>query len=208
LYQVDLESAVVGQSRKNKSVSEFEFYPYRYFAAEGFLPGFNFPRLPVRAFIPGNNGGNFISRPKVVAIRELAPRNILYYEGNRFQIAKTKFSIRGVEADYHKAAICYECGYFHEGERSQSINYCENCGSQLSTSNEGVSSKINRILTMDTMSCYRRERITCDEEERLKYGYDVKTYYHFAPGQRKNATVTDDQGQVLLKLSYGQYLRQ
>ncbi|MBE9242242.1 DEAD/DEAH box helicase [Synechocystis salina] len=198
--QIDL---LVGHSSQNRSVSEFEFYPYRYLAAEGFLPGFNFPRLPVRAFIPAKNGGNFISRPKVVAIRELAPRNILYYEGNTFQIAKTKFSIRGVEADYHKAAICYECGYFHEGEHSETINYCENCGTKLITSNEGISSKINRILTMDTMSCYRRERITCDEEERLKYGYDVKTHYRFAQGQRKNATVIDEQGQILLTLSYG-----
>ncbi|MEY3333173.1 MAG: hypothetical protein RLZZ176_1473, partial [Cyanobacteriota bacterium] len=40
--QIDL---LVGQNQ-GKSNSEFEFYPYRYFAAEGFLPGFNFPRLP------------------------------------------------------------------------------------------------------------------------------------------------------------------
>lgn len=46
--QIDL---LVGHTQ-GKSNSEFEFYPYRYFAAEGFLPGFNFPRLPVRAYIP------------------------------------------------------------------------------------------------------------------------------------------------------------
>ncbi len=44
-------SLLVGLNQ-GKSNSEFEFYPYRYFAAEGFLPGFNFPRLPVRAYIP------------------------------------------------------------------------------------------------------------------------------------------------------------
>jgi hypothetical protein len=30
-----------------------DFYSYRYFASEGFLPGYNFPRLPLSAFLPG-----------------------------------------------------------------------------------------------------------------------------------------------------------
>ena len=30
-----------------------DFYSYRYFASEGFLPGYSFPRLPLSAFIPG-----------------------------------------------------------------------------------------------------------------------------------------------------------
>ena len=31
---------------------ESDFYPYRYLGSEGFLPGYNLPRLPIRAFIP------------------------------------------------------------------------------------------------------------------------------------------------------------
>ena len=30
-----------------------DFYSYRYFASEGFLPGYSFPRLPLAAYIPG-----------------------------------------------------------------------------------------------------------------------------------------------------------
>jgi hypothetical protein len=30
-----------------------DFYTYRYLATESFLPGYNFPRLPLMAFIPG-----------------------------------------------------------------------------------------------------------------------------------------------------------
>ena len=33
--------------------SNSDFYTYRYLAAEGFLPGYNFPRSPLMAFIPG-----------------------------------------------------------------------------------------------------------------------------------------------------------
>lgn len=31
---------------------------------KGFLPGFNFPRLPVRAYIPATSGGEFVNRPR------------------------------------------------------------------------------------------------------------------------------------------------
>ena len=34
------------------NVVQSDFYSYRYFASEGFLPGYNFPRLPLSAFIP------------------------------------------------------------------------------------------------------------------------------------------------------------
>ena len=29
-----------------------DFYTYRYLATEGFLPGYNFPRLPLYAYVP------------------------------------------------------------------------------------------------------------------------------------------------------------
>ena len=37
----------------SRSVMQSDFYSYRYFASEGFLPGYNFPRLPLSAYIPG-----------------------------------------------------------------------------------------------------------------------------------------------------------
>ena len=33
----------------NTAREESDFYPYRYLASEGFLPGYNFPALPIRA---------------------------------------------------------------------------------------------------------------------------------------------------------------
>ena len=38
-----------------------EFYPYRYLASEGFLPGYNFTRLPIRVFLPtSDSSGEFV----------------------------------------------------------------------------------------------------------------------------------------------------
>jgi Lhr-like helicase len=69
----------------NVSREESDFYPYRYLASEGFLPGYNFPALPIRAWVPREDG-EFISRPRFLALREFAPNNILYHEGAKWEI--------------------------------------------------------------------------------------------------------------------------
>jgi hypothetical protein len=54
------------------------FYTYRYLASAGFLPGYNFPRLPLMAWIPctgrsartNDEKGAMISRPRFLGISE------------------------------------------------------------------------------------------------------------------------------------------
>ena len=70
LYQKQLLTNETG----NRSTQLSEFYPYRYLAAEGFLPGYNFTRLPVRTFIETEDGGEYISRPRFIALREFVRR--------------------------------------------------------------------------------------------------------------------------------------
>ena len=72
-----------------ESAKEGDFYSYRYFASEGFLPGYNFPRLPVSAFIPARRGrrgkDEFLSRPRFLAISEFGPRAVVYHEGAQYR---------------------------------------------------------------------------------------------------------------------------
>lgn len=194
---------LVGQLSKGKSQTEFEFYPYRYFAAEGFLPGYNFPRLPVRAYIPAGDQGRFISRPRVVAIREFAPSNIVYYEGSKFQIAKTPCSVGGIENSYLRVSVCPNCAYFHARENALR-DTCENCGVKIAPDSYGNPAKLNRVLEMGTMITRRRERITCDEEERLKYGYNITTHFRYASQKQEMATVSAQDGTQLVRLTYGE----
>ena len=67
-----------------------DFYSYRYFASEGFLPGYNFPRLPVSAFIPARRRGkaveDWLSRPRFVAIQEFGPQALIYHEGSVYRV--------------------------------------------------------------------------------------------------------------------------
>ena len=47
---IELRDMLLGQNQ-GKNAEENEFYPYRYFASEGFLPGYNFTKLPQRALL-------------------------------------------------------------------------------------------------------------------------------------------------------------
>jgi superfamily II DNA/RNA helicase/very-short-patch-repair endonuclease len=201
--QIDL---LVGQINQGKNRTQLEFYPYRYFASEGFLPGYNFPRLPIRSYISAGEQGEYISRPRFVAIREFAPRNIVYYEGSKFQINKTKIPVGGIETGYVRVGLCPNCGYFHEGENWQR-DICENCGAKIEPDRYNNPAKLNRVLCMDTMLTRRRERITCDEEERLKYGYNVTTHFRFASQKCESALVNFKEGSIALRLNYGETAR-
>jgi hypothetical protein len=196
--QIDL---LVGNTGGKNQTTEFAFYPYRYFAAEGFLPGYNFPRLPVRAFIPARDKGEFVSRPRALALREFAPGNIIYYEGSKYQIQKTKIPVGGIESKYQRISVCFNCGYLHQGDFR---NNCENCGTEIKSDSANNAAKLSRVLEMETMLTRRRERITCDEEERLKHGYNLTTHFRFAPNKQESAIVEAADGTPLLRLTYGE----
>ena len=80
-----------------ENIIQSDFYSYRYFASEGFLPGYSFPRLPLSAYIPGRrikgNADEFLSRPRFLAISEFGPRAIIYHEGSRYIINKVNLPV-------------------------------------------------------------------------------------------------------------------
>lgn len=187
--------------RNETGREESDFYPYRYLASEGFLPGYNFPRLPLRAFI-SREEGEFINRPRFLALSEFGPRNIIYHEGAKYEAYSLITPPGGLEQRRLRAKLCNLCGYFHKEDSG--VDLCENCGSRLDASN----SEIVPLLEMANVKTWRRERITCDEEERRREGYKLTSHFRFAslPGGRKRiqeAVVYDESGNPVLKLTYG-----
>jgi len=181
------------------SVEESDFYPYRYLASEGFLPGYNFPRLPIRAFIPRGDG-EFISRPRFLALTEFGPQNIIYHNGTKYEIRSLITPPEGLDERRSRPKLCNVCGYYLT---DATMSRCENCDTALDASN----SEFVPVLEMPNVSTWRRDRINCDEEERLQYGYSTSTYFRFAqdPGGRLRTTeaiLHDKAGTPFLRFVY------
>ncbi|MCP5056574.1 MAG: DEAD/DEAH box helicase [bacterium] len=182
-----------------------DFYSYRYFASEGFLPGYNFPRLPLSAFLPGRQqkGGNdeFLTRPRFLAISEFGPRGIIYHEGSRYVINKVILPIDGEDASVKRRAIqCEACGYIHPLKDEPGPDLCENCDT-------GLPPAYDNLFRMQNVSTRRRDRINSDEEERLRLGYELKTGVRFAQrggvASSRQAQVVSEEGELLATLVYG-----
>ena len=194
-----------------EGIYEGDFYSYRYFAAEGFLPGYNFPRLPLSAYVPGrgaNKGRDeFVSRPRFLAISEFGPRALVYHEGSRYRVYKVNldFGSDAIE-DTHTLPTatmkrCAKCGYAHLEQGVNLAEVCDRCGNGL----EGVA-VIPDMVQLQNVSLKLAQRITCDEEERQRFGYKLASAYRFPEigGRldRKDADVLVD-GVRVIRLSYG-----
>lgn len=189
-------------NRSEESV-ESDFYPYRYLASEGFLPGYNFPRLPLRALVPTGKDVHVIDRPRFLGLAEFGPRNIIYHEGRKYRMARCVLPPGGVESRMVEAKLCDACGYFHDREHAK-VDRCDHCGTLL----DGAHSQyIPTLFEMGTVRGVRVERITCDEEERLREGFLIETRYRFAPGPdgralQQQAVARDPEGRALLQFTF------
>lgn len=150
-----------------------EFYPYRYLAAEGFLPGYNFTRLPIRVFLPtGNTTGEFISRPRSIALREFGPRNIIYHNGRKFRVSQ--IIVQDADSTLTDAKISKKAGFFLTGEQ-KTLEICPFSG--ISLADNANSEYVHDLLEMAESRAEEVDRISCVEEERVTLGYDIRTYF-------------------------------
>jgi superfamily II DNA/RNA helicase/very-short-patch-repair endonuclease len=186
-----------------------DFYSYRYFATEGFLPGYNFPRLPLSAYIPARRTKQrerdaYLSRPRFLAISEFAPRAIVYHEGSRYIINRVILSVNeeGGGITTTTAKQCTQCGYLHPNSDVQSFDLCENCSSRNLTA-------IYQLFRLQNVATRRRDKINSDEEERMRQGYQIRTAIRFSEREghleRYNAValLEEDEEQRVVTLSYG-----
>lgn len=182
-----------------EGVFEGDFYTYRYLASEGFLPGYSFPRLPISAFIPARrkrkkSRDEFVSRPRFLAISEFGPRALIYHEGARYQVHKVNldYGTDDIEATHSLNTLtmkrCQRCGYAHQVEVLRMAEVCDRCGEALHED-----TVLEDLVQLQNVSLRLTKRITCDEEERQRFGYRLVSAYRFPPGTngqaRKDASV-------------------
>ncbi len=177
-----------------------EFYPYRYLASEGFLPGYNFTRLPLRVFIPtGDSSGEFISRPRAIALREFGPLNIIYHNGRKYRISQ--LVVQDAETSLSEAKISSKAGYFLTGDQKD-LEYCPFSGQSLS--DNANKEHLHFLLEMSESRSQEVDRISCEEEERVSRGFDIKTYFSVDGGhlERVRKAVARTSENALLNLRY------
>lgn len=185
-----------------------DFYTYRYFAGEGFLPGYAFPRLPLSAFIPGSKKRGYqmdhVQRPRFLAISEFGPQTYIYHEGNQYKIDRVILKPNtdpenpgNTKVGQTSIKLCRKCSYIHTAEN---VDVCDHCGYILGGG-------WNNLLLMENVSTRKEQRITSNEEHRRRIGYELRSGIRFAERNnrptRTETNITDRHGTPLLHLTYG-----
>lgn len=185
------------------NMRQSDFYSYRYFASEGFLPGYNFPRLPLSAYVPARRTGRrdeFLSRPRFLAISEFGPRSFIYHDGARYIINGVILPVGSEDVLTQRLKLCSACGYLHPINSGSDPDVCDRCGSELGQ-------PMTQLFRMENVVTKRRDNINSDEEERRRMGYEIITGVRFGiqggiPSFKLAAIEVD--GQQIAKLNYGQ----
>ncbi len=194
---------------RGDDVESNDFYTYRYLATEGFLPGYNFPRLPLTASIPGSEAAKkqqtYLQRPRFLAIAEFGPRSLIYHEGRAFRVVRALLPPSQRQATKVEPTLstltfylCQHCGARHDLDET---SICHACG--LSMDTKEVIADAYRIENVGTRIA---ERITANDEERQRQGFDLQTTFRWAIRDGihdvRNCTAEDATGPIL-QLAYG-----
>jgi very-short-patch-repair endonuclease len=149
----------------------------------------------------------FVSRPRFLAISEFGPRALIYHEGARYRVYKVNldFGSDDIEATHDLVTAtmkrCHHCGYAHLEQGTNLVEVCDRCGAALDSP-----ARIDHLVHLQNVSLKLAQRITCDEEERKRFGYKLVTSYRFpeigGKLDRKDADIYC--GETLaMRLSYG-----
>jgi len=194
--------------RGTESLSS-DFYTYRYLATEGFLPGYNFPRLPLMAYIPGSPDGStrtgFLQRPRFLGLSEFGPRSLVYHEGRAYRVVAARLAV-GTGADAGAAPrlatlaarVCKTCGAAHFRD---DLNGCHACSASL-----GDAQVINNLYRIENVDTQPTLRITANDEDRQRQAFELQTVFQWAVRAGRSDTqavrASDAHGDILT-LRYG-----
>ena len=181
---------------QSASTQNNDFYLYRYLATEGFLPGYNFPRLPLMAYVQGSSDGKnqrYIQRARFLAISEFGPQSLVYHEGRAFRVDRALLKDAGDRPDgmltTQSRAICKTCGAGHPGEHPE---MCHVCGFAL-----GGAILVHNLYRIENVGTRPAERITSNDEDRKRQGFELQTTFSFeGAGSTTRQIVRDPEGEI------------
>lgn len=195
----DRKSLLENQSEKRKNTTLSEFYTFRYLASEGFLPGYNFTRLPIRVFLGGKDKNESISRSRFIGLKEFGPNNLIYHNGGKYKI--TRITPNDVSLELTEIKISKDTNYAFLGkDEGKGKNQDPISGTQFTASNIELH---QNLLELEEAQSENTERISCMEEVRATEGYDIQMYLNSTDGllDATKIKLTVD-GDELMKLFY------
>lgn len=173
--------------KRNNNLKEGkeDFYVYRYLSQVGFLPNYAFPSKVTSVRMLHKGEEEEISRDHAIAIREFAPLNTLYYGGLKYVVQTVSKEVD--PTNRFMAVVCEDCEHVEKlGAGRQIPSNCPNCGS-VWESQTPVS-----VMKFPKMRAVKRNRITADEEERLKGGYKIIHSYKPTGKAEVNEVISSD----------------
>jgi len=201
-YSVGLRQCdLLTNETKSTFGDQSEFYVFRYLASEGFIPGYNFTRLPVRSFVgyKYEDRGEYISRARPIALREFGPNNVIYHNGNKYRIVRMMMT--DADALQRKIKISKETGYAFLDGQAQKANNDPITHAELTGDNVEYRTSLIEIGESEAVP---QNRISCEEEERMSQGFEINQYFSYSSGvEQTKKVVVQSGGHPLLNLIYG-----
>jgi hypothetical protein len=199
-FAIRQRTLLLNDGRKEQG-GESEFYVFRYLAAEGFLPGYNFTRLPVRAFVgyKHKDQGVFLSRPRTVALGEFGPRSVIYHNGGKFRVDRMLAS--HINEGFHRLKVSTTTGYAFLDDQIIGANVDPITRASL----EGSASLTQaNLVELDETEARPYQRINCEEEDRMRTGFSIMDYFHYEKGiAATRQAVVKEHGADLLNMIHG-----
>ena len=164
-------------SGRGSSSGSADFYSYRYLATEGFPARIQFSApanlcVYARRRLSEGAKATFLQRARFLAIAEFGPRSLIYHEGRAYRVSKARLPADLRTPDGRlvttRLFVCDNCGAAHADEPER----CQACGEAM-----GAGAVRFRNLRIDNVETAPAERITANDEERQRRGFDIQTVF-------------------------------
>jgi hypothetical protein len=140
-----------------------------------------------------------------LALSEFGPRSLVYHEGRSFQVERVMISVGHrdgatveVRLPTKTVRICRSCG---AGHFQEAVSNCHSCNATLNDAEI-----VREIYRVENVATRQVERITANDEERRRQGFDLQTIYEWtlrdgAIDVRRGDAISGEE--KIANLSYG-----
>jgi Domain of unknown function (DUF1998) len=112
--------------------------------------------------------------PDARCVLEFGPRSLIYHEGRAYRVTKAKLPPNIRAEDGGRLAtdvfyVCDECGAAHQRNEPERCHVCR--------ASMGGIHPIRNVLRIDNVETQPAERITANDEDRQRQGFDIQTVF-------------------------------